>query len=131
LPKVHRYPDDPDDVDRLPDSAGDEVEQGDVGIGDVVVRDPAGRFRTGCGTRRCTARLDYWARTGIVVPSLRLAAGSGSQRRYSFADLVELRTIKGLLDAGVGLPQVRVAINALKARGTRPRLRGVDALFRG
>lgn len=64
-------------------------------------------------------RLDYWARTGVVVPTLRSASGSGSQRRYSFADLVELRTIKQLVDAGVGLPQVRTAIGALKAQGTR------------
>jgi DNA-binding transcriptional MerR regulator len=55
-------------------------------------------------------QLDYWARTGLVRPSLKDAQGSGSQRLYSFRDLVHLRVIKNLLDAGVNLPQIRRAI---------------------
>lgn len=58
-------------------------------------------------------QLDYWARTGLVRPSLKDAQGSGSQRLYSFRDLVHLRVIKSLLDAGVNLPQIRKAIEYL------------------
>ena len=43
-------------------------------------------------------QLDYWARTELVRPSIQDAQGSGTQRLYSFQDLVELRVIKKLLD---------------------------------
>ncbi len=62
-------------------------------------------------------QLDYWARTGLVTPSIRAADGSGSQRLYSFGDLVELRIIKRLLDAGVSLQRIREAIGYLRAGG--------------
>jgi DNA-binding transcriptional MerR regulator len=59
-------------------------------------------------------QLDYWARTGLVRPSIRDAGGSGTQRLYSFEDLVVLRTIKKLLDAGVSLQRIRRAIGFLR-----------------
>lgn len=59
-------------------------------------------------------QLDYWARTDLVTPSVRAADGSGSQRLYSFTDLVELRIIKRLLDAGVSLQRIRDAIAYLR-----------------
>lgn len=62
-------------------------------------------------------QLDYWARTKLVEPSLRPAQGSGSQRLYSFADLVDLKLIKNLLGAGVSLQRVRDAIAYLHAIG--------------
>ena len=46
-------------------------------------------------------QLDYWARTELLRPSLQEASGSGSQRMYSFTDLVQLKVIKRLLDAGI------------------------------
>lgn len=52
-------------------------------------------------------QLDYWARTGLVQPSVTAAVGSGSRRAYSYGDLLRLRVIKDLLDNGVGLPQIR------------------------
>ena len=55
-------------------------------------------------------QLYYWARTGLVRPELREAQGSGTQRLYSFRDLVHLRVIRSLLDAGVALPKIRKAI---------------------
>src|SRR5207247_8965388 len=51
-------------------------------------------------------QLDYWARTELVTPSIRDASGSGTQRLYSFQDLVTLRVIKNLLDTGVSLQRV-------------------------
>ena len=60
-------------------------------------------------------QLDYWARTELVVPSIRDAHGSGTQRLYSFQDLALLRIIKKLLDTGVSLQQVRKAIGTLRA----------------
>jgi DNA-binding transcriptional MerR regulator len=62
-------------------------------------------------------QLDYWARTGLVVPSVRDASGSGTQRLYSFRDLVVLKVVKRLLDAGVSLQNIRKAIEALRSRG--------------
>ena len=62
-------------------------------------------------------QLDYWARTKLVPPSIRPAQGSGSQRLYSFNDLVDLKLIKNLLETGVSLQRVREAIEYLHALG--------------
>jgi len=59
-------------------------------------------------------QLDYWARTDLIRPSLADAKGSGTQRRYSYRDLVELKVIKGLLDAGVSLQSARRAVEYLR-----------------
>jgi DNA-binding transcriptional MerR regulator len=59
-------------------------------------------------------QLDYWARTDLVRPSLHDAAGSGTQRLYSYRDLVELKVVKSLLDAGVKLQTARKAIDYLR-----------------
>jgi DNA-binding transcriptional MerR regulator len=59
-------------------------------------------------------QLDYWARTGLVRPSVRDAQGSGSQRLYSFQDLAMLKLIKRMLDTGVNLQQIRKAMGTLK-----------------
>jgi DNA-binding transcriptional MerR regulator len=62
-------------------------------------------------------QLDYWARTSLVVPSIRDASGSGTQRLYSFRDLVVLKVVKRLLDAGVSLQNIRRAIDTLRSYG--------------
>ena len=59
-------------------------------------------------------QLDYWARTDLIRPSLTDASGSGSRRRYSYQDLLELRVIKTLLDAGIKLESVREVFNYLR-----------------
>ena len=59
-------------------------------------------------------QLDYWARTDLVRPSLADASGSGSRRLYSYRDLLELRVIKSLLDAGIKLESVRTAFEYLR-----------------
>jgi DNA-binding transcriptional MerR regulator len=59
-------------------------------------------------------QLDYWARTGLVRPSITDAKGSGTQRRYSYRDLLRLKVIKSLLDAGVKLQTARRAIDYLR-----------------
>jgi DNA-binding transcriptional MerR regulator len=59
-------------------------------------------------------QLDYWARTDLIRPSLSDAAGSGSRRKYSYNDLLELKTIKKLLDAGIKLEQVRKVFTYLR-----------------
>ncbi len=59
-------------------------------------------------------QLDYWARTELVEPSLRQASGSGSRRRYSYQDLLELKTVKTLLDAGLRLESVREVFGYLR-----------------
>ena len=64
-------------------------------------------------------QLDYWARTGLVVPEVRPAGGSGTQRLYSFRDLLILKVIKRLIDAGISLQQIRTAIDHLRARGVQ------------
>ncbi|MDQ6851756.1 MAG: MerR family transcriptional regulator [Actinomycetota bacterium] len=75
------------------------------------------------GPTACTAanisyrQLDYWARTGLVGPSVRGASGSGTQRLYSFKDILVLKVVKRLLDTGVSLQNIRAAVDALRARG--------------
>ena len=59
-------------------------------------------------------QLDYWARTNLIRPSLTDAAGSGSRRRYSYRDLLELKVVKNLLDAGIKLESVREAFTYLR-----------------
>jgi len=81
-----------DDVSPLPDDLG--------------YRGP-----TACNAAGITYRqLDYWARTGLVAPTIRSASGSGSQRLYSFKDILVLKVVKRLLDAGVSLQNIRVAV---------------------
>jgi DNA-binding transcriptional MerR regulator len=62
-------------------------------------------------------QLDYWARTDLLRPSISEAKGSGTQRRYSYRDLLELKVIKRLLDAGVSLQSARRAIEVLRQSG--------------
>jgi DNA-binding transcriptional MerR regulator len=81
---------------------------------DVGYRGP-----TACSAAGITYRqLDYWARTGLVEPTVRGATGSGTQRLYSFRDILLLRVIKSLLDAGISLQQIRTAVHHLRERGT-------------
>ncbi len=76
------------------------------------------RGPTACKAAGITYRqLDYWARTGLVEPSVRSATGSGTQRLYGFRDILVLKVVKRLLDTGVSLHQIRVAIQHLRARG--------------
>ena len=71
-----------------------------------------------CAAAGITYRqLDYWARTGLLQPSVRAARGSGSQRLYSFKDILVLKIVKKLLDTGVSLQQVRQAVSQLQNRG--------------
>jgi DNA-binding transcriptional MerR regulator len=62
-------------------------------------------------------QLDYWDRTALVQPGVRGAAGSGSQRLYSFRDILVLKLVKRLLDAGVSLQQIRLAVGVLRGAG--------------
>lgn len=59
-------------------------------------------------------QLDHWARKGLVLPSVVAAAGSGSQRRYSYPDLVELKIIKSLRDAGLSLQRIEKAFRYIR-----------------
>jgi DNA-binding transcriptional MerR regulator len=80
---------------------------------DVGYRGP-----TACSAAGITYRqLDYWARTGLVEPSVREASGSGTQRLYSFRDILVLKIVKKLLDAGISLQNIRTAISTLRDRG--------------
>ena len=88
-----------DDVSTLPDDLG--------------YRGP-----TACNAAGITYRqLDYWARTGLVEPTVRGATGSGTQRLYGFRDILLLKVIKRLLDAGISLQQIRTAVNQLRESG--------------
>ena len=86
----------------------------------AVNRDGATGYR---GPVACTAagityrQLDYWARTDLVTPSVRDAEGSGTQRLYSFRDIVVLKVVKRLLDAGVSLQNIRKAVEKLENLG--------------
>jgi len=86
---------------------------------DVDAVDTGYRGPTACSAAGITYRqLDYWARTGLVEPSVRGAHGSGSQRLYSFRDILVLKVVKRLLDTGISLQQIRAAVHHLRDHGT-------------
>ncbi|WP_307721134.1 MerR family transcriptional regulator [Streptomyces otsuchiensis] len=73
------------------------------------------RGPSACAAAGITYRqLDYWARTGLVEPSIRPGHGSGTQRLYGFRDILVLKIVKRLLDAGVSLQSIRAAVRALR-----------------
>jgi len=77
------------------------------------------RGPTACAAAGITYRqLDYWARTALVEPSVRAAHGSGSQRLYSFRDILVLKVVKRLLDTGISLQQIRAAVQHLRDHGS-------------
>jgi DNA-binding transcriptional MerR regulator len=83
------------------------------------------------GAARITYRqLDYWARTGLVEPSIRTASGSGTARLYSFRDILVLQVVKRLLDSGVSLQNVRAAVRTLRGRGAED-LAGITLMSDG
>ncbi|MGY5883272.1 MerR family transcriptional regulator [Modestobacter lacusdianchii] len=88
---------------------------------DEVDTDVVGyRGPTACAAAGITYRqLDYWARTGLVAPSVRTATGSGTQRLYSFRDILVLKVVKRLLDTGVSLQNIRKAVDHLRTRGVK------------
>ena len=103
---------------------GTEVPVGAQGLlfsDDLPALDDEAGYRgpTACKAAGITYRqLDYWARTGLIEPTIRGAKGSGSQRLYSFRDILILKVIKRLLDAGISLQQIRTAVGHLRERGT-------------
>ena len=100
-------------LDHTPEQ-GELFSQPGIGSDDSV----GYRGPTACAAAGITYRqLDYWARTDLVVPSVRSAAGSGSQRLYSFKDILVLKVVKRLLDTGVSLQNIRLAVDALRERG--------------
>ena len=95
-------------------AAPDDAAEAAPEPGDVGYRGP-----TACSAAGITYRqLDYWARTGLVEPSVRPAHGSGSQRLYGFRDILVLKVVKRLLDTGISLQQIRAAVQHLRDRGT-------------
>jgi DNA-binding transcriptional MerR regulator len=104
------------DDDEVPGLSGDAVLSGHPGAdaGEIGYRGP-----TACSAAGITYRqLDYWARTTLVEPSVRAANGSGSQRLYSFRDILVLKVVKRLLDTGISLQQIRAAVQHLRDRGS-------------
>jgi DNA-binding transcriptional MerR regulator len=111
------------DDSEVPGLPGDPDAQGQPAVpaqsppsaaADVGYRGP-----TACSAAGITYRqLDYWARTGLVEPSVRAAHGSGSQRLYSFRDILVLKVVKRLLDTGISLQQIRAAVQHLRDHGS-------------
>ena len=106
--EVPGLPGDPGVPERSAASGQPGVESAEIGY----------RGPTACSAAGITYRqLDYWARTGLVEPSVRAAHGSGSQRLYSFRDILVLKVVKRLLDTGISLQQIRAAVQHLRNRG--------------
>jgi DNA-binding transcriptional MerR regulator len=107
-------------------AAARRAEEQGLLFGDELTAQPAppeqetGGYRgpTACAAAGITYRqLDYWARTGLVEPSVRAATGSGSQRLYGFRDILVLKVVKRLLDTGISLQQIRAAVTHLRTQG--------------
>ncbi|MFF4959331.1 MerR family transcriptional regulator [Streptomyces sp. NPDC001222] len=102
------------------DTAGSASQRPTAVTGDAGVAAEYVGYRgpTACAAAGITYRqLDYWARTGLVEPSVRPAYGSGTQRLYSFRDVVVLKIVKRFLDTGVSLQNIRTAVQHLRERG--------------
>ena len=98
--------------------AGQEAEEVATSLDSDDV-DAGYRGPTACNAAGITYRqLDYWARTGLVEPSVRGAHGSGAPRRDSVRDILLLKVVKRLLDTGISLQQIRAAVHHLRDRGT-------------
>jgi DNA-binding transcriptional MerR regulator len=96
-------------VDRSPDTATASTSHA-VGQAGDGFRGPQVCALVGITYRQ----LDYWARTGLLRPSIADARGSGTQRRYSYHDVLELKVIKQLLDAGISLQRARRAVECMR-----------------
>ena len=110
------------DGGKAPDRAESRRRAGEQGLlfdDEVQLPDDVGyRGPVACAAAGITYRqLDYWARTGLVEPSVRPATGSGTQRLYGFQDILVLKVVKRLLDTGVSLQQIRTAVQHLRERG--------------
>jgi DNA-binding transcriptional MerR regulator len=105
------------------DDRSNALYRGEQGLlfGDDISAQPSDvgyRGPTACAAAGITYRqLDYWARTGLVEPSIRPAHGSGTQRLYSFRDILVLKVVKRLLDTGISLQQIRAATAHLRDHG--------------
>lgn len=99
--------------------AGEPEQPVQESLFDIGPSDEVGyRVPIACQVAGITYRqLDYWARTNLVRPSIRGAKGSGSQRLYSFKDILVLKIVKGLLDTGISLQNIRLAVDKLRDRG--------------
>ena len=101
-------------------AAGEPVQEAlfDDGVPTAPGEDVGYRGPTACAVAGITYRqLDYWARTGLVTPSVRDAGGSGTQRLYSFRDILLLKLVRRLLDTGISLQNIRTAISQLRTGG--------------
>jgi DNA-binding transcriptional MerR regulator len=110
----------PDGAEEESDVADETPQQGALFAQPTLGSDASVGYRgpTACSAAGITYRqLDYWARTELVAPSVRSAAGSGSQRLYSFKDILVLKVVKRLLDTGISLQNIRVAVEHLRERG--------------
>ncbi len=76
-----------------------------AGFGAKVVKEITGVSRM---------QLQHWDRTGIVRPSIKIGAGKGSRREYSFKDLVQLKVAKRLREEGISLQKIRKALEFLR-----------------
>jgi DNA-binding transcriptional MerR regulator len=111
---------DPDHTVAVSEARARAGEQGLLFDAAVTTLPPDVGYRgpTACSAAGITYRqLDYWARTGLVEPTVRPAHGSGTQRLYSFRDILVLKIVKRLLDTGVSLQQIRTAVQHLRDRG--------------
>jgi DNA-binding transcriptional MerR regulator len=114
------------DKDEVPGLFGDaalpggaKLPAGAAGFDNSDSPDIGYRGPTACSAAGITYRqLDYWARTALIEPSVRAAHGSGSQRLYSFRDILVLKVVKRLLDTGISLQQIRAAVQHLRDRGS-------------
>jgi DNA-binding transcriptional MerR regulator len=84
----------------------------------IIEAEQGYRGQIAAGAAGITYRqLDYWARTGLVEPTVQSAQGSGSQRLYGFRDILVLKLVKRLLDTGISLQQIRIAVEQLRVAG--------------
>ena len=77
-------------------------------------------------------QLDHWTSTSLINASIRNIKGSGFHRLYSFNDIVLVKLVNKLRDAGISLQKIRVALeNVSKLLGKKKNVTDVSIFSDG
>ena len=59
-------------------------------------------------------QLDHWTTSSLINASIRNLKGSGFHRIYSFQDIIQIKLVNKLREAGVSLQKIRIALKNIQ-----------------
>ena len=60
-------------------------------------------------------QLDHWTTSSLIKASIRNLKGSGFHRVYSFQDIIQIKLVNKLREAGVSLQKIRIALKNIES----------------